>query len=121
MKAGLKHLTSVDFDISDIEDQICEHFGNNSNEYNIELTVDSEYMDTFKGDIVGKIRRFVTAVHASGQRRAQFRAILIAGNKAGGWGPERKRIRIVGLLKDVDTRWSLVFLMLERFLETYEV
>jgi hypothetical protein len=38
-----------------------------------------------------------------------------------GWGELHEHIREVGLLKDVDTRWSSTFRMIDRFLETYLV
>lgn len=47
--------------------------------------------------------------------------IIREGNEAGGFGDPPKKLREVGLLKDVDTRWSSLFKMIDRFLEMYPV
>ncbi|KAF8158578.1 hypothetical protein B0H34DRAFT_656656 [Crassisporium funariophilum] len=108
VKAGLKVLT---------QDQDNTLFNNFEDYY------DNEFMYGEFGsplqDIVGSIRRYVTACRSSGQCREQFEAILKEGNKAGGWGNTNEQLRNMGLLKDVDTRWSATFNMLDRFLETY--
>ncbi|KAJ7306235.1 hypothetical protein DFH08DRAFT_918611 [Mycena albidolilacea] len=59
------------------------------------------YWDALMLDPVGAARKLVTAARASGQRDP----------------PER--LRVVGLLKDVETRWSATFLMVDRVLEQY--
>ncbi|KAJ6614513.1 ribonuclease H-like domain-containing protein, partial [Mycena sp. CBHHK59/15] len=41
------------------------------------------------------------------------------GNTAGGFGEPAEPLRVVTLLKDVDTRWSATFLMIDRLLEQY--
>jgi len=70
---------------------------------------------------VSSARRFVTACRASGQRREEFEKIIRDGNVSGGWGVNNEPLRVVGLLKDVDTRWSSTFSMIDRFLEMYPV
>ncbi|KAI3998364.1 hypothetical protein K523DRAFT_197967, partial [Schizophyllum commune Tattone D] len=65
-------------------------------------------------------RQLVIALRASGQRREEFENLIKRVNDAGGWaaeGGEKIKIRVVGLLRDVDTRWSSLFLMLKRLLE----
>ncbi|KAJ7790430.1 hypothetical protein B0H14DRAFT_2396434 [Mycena olivaceomarginata] len=78
-----------------------------------------EYWDALMLDPVGAARKLVTAARASGQRRENFEATIVAGNEAGGWGDPPERLRVVGLLKDVETRWSATFLMGDRVLEQY--
>lgn len=80
-----------------------------------------EYWDALMLDPVGAARKLVTAARASGQRRENFEAMIVAGNEAGGCGDPPERLRVVGLLKDVETRWSATFLMVDRVLEQYLV
>jgi hypothetical protein len=74
-----------------------------------------------KDDVVASARSLVRACRASGQRRADFESVIEDGNEEGGWGDPPKLLRVVGLLKDVDTRWSSTFLMIDRVLELYLV
>ncbi|KAJ7604850.1 ribonuclease H-like domain-containing protein, partial [Roridomyces roridus] len=74
------------------------------------------------GDPVAQARTLVTACRSSGQRREALVRIIKAGNEAHDWGnvdDEEFELRVVGLLKDVDTRWSSTFLMIDRLLEQY--
>jgi len=80
-----------------------------------------EYWEALKDNIVASAQRLVTACRASGQRREDFESTIEVGNENGGWGDPPSLLRIVGLLKDVDTRWSLTFLMIDRVLELYLV
>ncbi|KAF8185444.1 hypothetical protein BJ912DRAFT_1114624 [Pholiota molesta] len=134
VKAGLKALTQSHPEMTIFED-IDEYFDSEFMYGNgvppadspalpnlpPELTNNPEYLDALKRDVVGLVRRYVTACRASGQRREQFEVILKEGNDTGGWGDANEQLRNVGLLKDVDTRWSAIFNMLDRFLETYLV
>ena len=94
--------------------------------------VTPEYQEALQSDVVGLVRRFITACRASGQRREEFEKIIVEGNTDSGWlvrecdengeWVERMiKLRVVGLLKDVDTRWSSTFGMIHRFLELYPV
>ncbi|KAJ6463695.1 hypothetical protein C8R47DRAFT_992515, partial [Mycena vitilis] len=83
------------------------------------LQNDLDYWDALKLDPVAAARKLVTACRASGQRREAFIATIEEGNKTG-WGDPAMPLRVVGLLKDVDTRWSATFLMLDRVLEQYQ-
>ncbi|KAJ7181343.1 hypothetical protein C8R43DRAFT_870106, partial [Mycena crocata] len=81
------------------------------------------YWAVLQSDVVALARTLVTACRASGQRRDDFEEVILQGNIAGGWpvtpGEPPEPIRVVGLLKDVDTRWSSIFSMLDRVLELY--
>lgn len=80
-----------------------------------------EYREALLDDIISKVRRFITTCRASGQRRKKFLDIIREGNKAGGFGDPQILLRVIGLLKDVDTRWSSIFMMTDRFLEQFPV
>lgn len=79
-----------------------------------------EYWETLKRDVVGRERRLVAACRASGQRREDFKNTIVNGNENGGWG-DAGLLRVVVLLRDVDTRWSSTFLMIDRVLELHLV
>ncbi|KAF8164540.1 hypothetical protein BJ912DRAFT_863633 [Pholiota molesta] len=111
VKAGLKALTQAQ----------TNTFSNTLPNLPPELTANPEYLEVLERDVVALICRYVTACRSSGQHREQFETILKKGNEAGGWGDTNEQLRNVGLLKDVDTRWSATFNMLDRFLETYLV
>ncbi|KAJ7883922.1 hypothetical protein B0H14DRAFT_2260472, partial [Mycena olivaceomarginata] len=61
----------------------------------------------------------VTACRASDQHRETFGRVIISGDADGGFGDPPKPLRVVGLLRDVDTYWSAIFLMVDRVLEQY--
>ncbi|KAJ6506004.1 hypothetical protein DFH09DRAFT_943442, partial [Mycena vulgaris] len=84
------------------------------------LAADPEYWQVLQNDVVGLARSLVTACRASGQRRDDFEETIEKGNENGGWGEPPELLRVVGLLKDVDTRWSSIFLMVDRLLELYQ-
>ncbi|KAJ7157079.1 hypothetical protein C8R46DRAFT_873629, partial [Mycena filopes] len=84
------------------------------------LAADPDYWAVLQSDVVGLARSLVTACRASGQRRDDFEQVIENGNNSGGWGEPPELLRIVGLLKDVDTRWSSIFLMIDRVLELYQ-
>ena len=96
-------------------------FDDSDPDYSTAFKDNEAYQAALKSDVVARVRRYVTACRASGQRREEFDTILVEGNRAEGWGESHERIREVGLLKDVDTRWSSTFRMIDRFLETYLV
>ncbi|KAL1741277.1 hypothetical protein HDZ31DRAFT_14088, partial [Schizophyllum fasciatum] len=85
----------------------------------LELLSDIAYQEALKADIVSKARKLINAIRASGQRREAFEKTIETQNSLGGWGEPRQLLRIVGLLKDVDTRWSSTLIMIDRLLELY--
>ncbi|KAI0821949.1 hypothetical protein BC628DRAFT_1328464 [Trametes gibbosa] len=74
--------------------------------------------DALQDDTVKCARQLVAACRASGQRREEFSTAIREGNESGAFG-ENKKLRVVQLLRDVDTRWSSTFLMIDRLLELY--
>ncbi|KDQ05812.1 hypothetical protein BOTBODRAFT_84963, partial [Botryobasidium botryosum FD-172 SS1] len=74
----------------------------------------SQYAKILTGDLIKKVRQLVTACRASGQWREDLRNTISDGNDRGIW-----ELRVVELLKDVDTRWSSLFLMIDQVLELY--
>lgn len=85
------------------------------------LKDDVEYWTALKDDVVVSARSLVSACRASGQRREDLESTIEDGNERGGWGTPPSLLRVVGLLKDVETRWSSTFLMIDRVLELYLV
>ncbi|KAJ7617525.1 hypothetical protein DFH06DRAFT_1012501 [Mycena polygramma] len=77
------------------------------------------YWRALESDPVAEARSLVTACRASGQRREALEKVIREGNDAGGFGDPAEELRVVGLLKDVETRWSATFLMIDRLLEQY--
>ncbi len=75
------------------------------------------YANALRYDVVGLARTLVTKCRASDQRRKELRSIITEGNEGGGWGENSEPIALLQLLKDVDTRWSSTFLMIDRLLE----
>lgn len=134
MKTGLAKLTYVPSsdpelreqgaDITGVDVSLQIHDDDGDNQvYSIELENDELYLNFLKGDVVGSARKLVTACRASGQRRDELRKTIEDGNAAGGWvvGDDKILLRVVELLKDVDTRWSSIFNMIDRVLELYPV
>lgn len=89
--------------------------------YSDELINDTDYYLALRSDVIACIRRFVTSVRTSGKRREQFKNILLAGNARGGWGDPPAPLRNVGLKKEVETRWSSTYNMVDHFVELYPV
>lgn len=87
---------------------------------NTDLADDPEYAAALENDPVKRARQLVAACRASGQQREDFAAVIADGNKCFAWGPG-KTLRQVQLLRDVDTRWSSTYLMIDRLLELYPV
>lgn len=85
------------------------------------LLANSTYLSTLRDDTVKRARQLVHFIRDSGQRREDFERIIREGNEQKRWGVDKKgnpiKLRIVGLLKDVDTRWSSTFFMIDRVLE----
>lgn len=106
---------------TDLEFMELDFFEDSDPDYSPAFKNNEAYQVALKSDVVARVRRYVTACRASGQRHEEFNTILMEGNKAEGWGELHEPIREVGLLKDVDTRWSSTFRMIDRFLETYLV
>lgn len=117
VQEGLKYLTKIESDPTSEGPSDSQHAA----EYSDELLDDEDYFLALRSDVVAAIRQFVTAVRSSGQRREQFDNILRDGNAAGGWGAPLKLLRPVGLKKDVITRWSSTYNMVDHFVELYLV
>ncbi|CAA7271021.1 unnamed protein product [Cyclocybe aegerita] len=117
VKAGLKELTELplfDQDILDLEAsaQSTPSFSSDP------LQNNPEYRDALESDVVASVRKWVTACRSSGQRREEFEETL---HKLKTIDATMKKLRLVGLLKDMDIHWSSTFRMIDRFLETHPV
>ncbi|KAJ3970071.1 ribonuclease H-like domain-containing protein [Lentinula raphanica] len=85
-------------------------------------TDDDEYRDALASDLIARVRHLVNLCRASGNRRDDFRRTVLGGNATGDNIDDADNIlldRVVVLLRDVDTRWSSTFFMVDRFLELY--
>jgi hypothetical protein len=112
VKAGLRTLTKLDPSDEDV---------NSAHPYPQVFCDSEEYLAVLKEDVVAAARSLVTACRASGQRREDFQNTISERNEGGGWGDPPQHLRNVVLLRDVDTRWSSIFRMIDRVLELYEV
>lgn len=84
------------------------------------LESDMQYADALRGDPIKNARQLISVCRASGQRREEFKNTITEGNRAGSFG-EGIELPKAQLLRDVDTRWSSTFLMIDRLLELYPV
>jgi len=116
VKTALKYLTKVDEE--DPEAQGSDEAFLSASDA---LLADPEYLAALEDDIVALAREQVTTCRASGQRRESLQELIVEGNKAGGWGEQSEELEESELLRDVDTRWSSIFLMIDRLLELYIV
>ncbi|KAJ3849378.1 ribonuclease H-like domain-containing protein [Lentinula lateritia] len=76
---------------------------------------------SLESDLISRVRHIVAQCRASGNRREDFRnakKIVERGHSSNDDDDELLQ-RVVVLLRDVDTRWSSTFLMVDRFLELY--
>ncbi|KAA1475213.1 hypothetical protein DENSPDRAFT_909366 [Dentipellis sp. KUC8613] len=72
---------------------------------------------TLRADPVNKCRTLVANCRKSSQRREDFIATIKEGNDKKQW---HTTLPVNQLLRDVDTRWSSTFLMIDRVLELNE-
>jgi len=116
VKTGLKYLMEID-------DRDPEAVGSDEPFLLVSdaLLDDPEYLEILENDIVGEAQNQVTTCRASGQRRENFKRVIEQGNKDGGWGEPAEELAPIQLLKDVDTRWSSIFQMIDRLMELYLV
>ena len=86
---------------------------------NAALQAAPEYATALRNDPVKLARQLVTACRASGGRRAELREVIKEGNRIHAFGD--KPLPELQLLRDVDTRWSSTFLMINRVLTLHPV
>lgn len=89
-----------------------------------EFSGDWLYNAALEADPIVRCRKLVSNCRASGQRREDLQATITDANKAGLFGRDEEGISIqlpsLQLLRDVDTRWSSIYLMLKRVLDLYQ-
>ncbi|TEB27308.1 hypothetical protein FA13DRAFT_1883877 [Coprinellus micaceus] len=109
VKAGLIHLTELC--VSDEE----------LDEGTRALVENPMYASLLQGDHVKCGHQLAAFIRDSGLQREDFEAVIQKGNEEGSWGTDQDgnpiQLCVVGLLKDVDTRWSSTFLMIDRVIE----
>lgn len=94
------------------------------------------YYQAVSGDVLARARQLVSAFRSSGSRRSGLRSTIINGNRTKAWPqttlevfdidvPEELlkggELPEVQLLRDCETRWSSVFLMVVRILTLWPV
>lgn len=78
-----------------------------------------EYAAALRRDPVTMARKLVKTLRSSFARRQGLRETIAEGNRAGRF-TDQKKIAHAELLRDVDTRWSSMYFMINRFIEMYE-
>jgi len=111
VKTGLKYATTIPIDDAEVmPEDISEIFEGTS------CHDDWQYREALQGDVIGALRKLVNAVRASGQRRDDLEDAIKSGNTAGSF-----TLNVLVLLRDVDTRWSSIFNMVDRGFYLYPV
>ncbi|KAL1684960.1 ribonuclease H-like domain-containing protein [Schizophyllum commune] len=80
-------------------------------------------LKALSSDVVAAARAIVVALRASGLRREDLSEVIRIGNLEKVWRDQHGKpvaLPDVTLLRDVDTRWSSTFLMINRLLVLYE-
>ncbi|KAJ3745198.1 hypothetical protein EV360DRAFT_57521 [Lentinula raphanica] len=81
---------------------------------------DDGYRNALASDLISRVRHLVNLCRASGNRRDEFRNTVLSMRRELDCNDENMLLdRVVVLLRDVDTRWSSTFYMVDRFLELY--
>ena len=86
-----------------------------------------EYLAALKQDLISCARKLVNACRASGQRRSELHKIVLEmkleAHQSDSQNTDQNPpiFRAVVLLRDVDTRWSSIYLMIDRLIELYPV
>lgn len=87
--------------------------------------IDEDYTLTLNADVVARVRELVRLCRSSSLRRAGFIAVVLEGNKQHWWGQDANgnpvELDALQLLRDVDTRWSSTYLMIDRVLKLVPV
>jgi hypothetical protein len=111
-KTGLKYLTQVPADDTEVDAVLIEE------EFPLlpPSSMDAAYRDALEGDVVAAARKLVNVCRASGQRREALREIIKEGNAQNLFTLDE-----LELLRDVDTRWSSTFYMIDRLILMYLV
>lgn len=79
----------------------------------LDRQADTGYTNALQSNLVSRIQELVKQLRSSGQRRKAFRQTIIEGNRTKHFQVE---IPCLQLLRQVPTRWSSTFQMVDRFL-----
>ncbi|KAH9844360.1 uncharacterized protein C8Q71DRAFT_697693 [Rhodofomes roseus] len=86
--------------------------------YHDNVATTDPYLDALRADPVVQARDLVRVSRASQQRREEFQDTIKEGNTQKAFGDQPLPEAV--LLQDVDTRWSSLYLMIDRVLELYQ-
>ncbi|KAJ3754264.1 hypothetical protein EV360DRAFT_51958 [Lentinula raphanica] len=118
VKTALSRIGDVELDDADnvTLDEIFEYLPPNES-----IGMSKAYRESLSKDLVGCAHKLVNASRSSGKRRDALRDAILAIRRAqtSHEGNHHYLMREVVLLRDVDTRWSSTFLMIDRLLELY--
>ncbi|PIL24443.1 hypothetical protein GSI_14197 [Ganoderma sinense ZZ0214-1] len=82
----------------------------------------ADYAKALKQDPVKIARKIVAACRSSTHRRLLLQQIIKEGNaREGGWDGKGLQLPCLELLRDVDTRWSSTYLMIDRLIALWPV
>ena len=107
------------------EDEEDDDDGTSMVSYGDNFSADWMYNQAIEADPIVWCRKLVANCQASGQCHENLQATITDANGAGLFGRDDKGVDIklpsLQLLCDIDTRWSSIFLMVERVLDLYPV
>ncbi|TFK69444.1 hypothetical protein BDN72DRAFT_767887, partial [Pluteus cervinus] len=114
VKTGLKYITNVDptTDVEVSAEEIAE-----GQTRRPPPTIDTDYIKALQSDVLAAVRKLAVGCRASHMRREVLRKVIIEGNEKGWFNGQK--LPEVNLLRDVDTRWSSIYLMGRRVRELY--
>ena len=82
----------------------------------------ANYAEALRADPIKLARKIVAACRASTNRRLALQRIIEEGNAhEGGWDGDGLQLPSLELLRDIDTRWSSTFLMIDRLILLWPV
>lgn len=114
VKTGLSRLGEVD--LSDADNVTDEEIFEFTPPPPQDTAISEQYTLSLAKDLVKCARKLVNTCRASGKRRDALRDEILAIRQDSGI-----QMRVVVLLRDVDTHWSSTFMMIDRLLELYPV
>jgi hypothetical protein len=77
-----------------------------------------KYQHVLESDVVGSTRKLIATCRVSGKRCEEFQDMILEGNLEEKWRDDDGKYsqKILQLLRDCETRWSLTHLMVDRVL-----
>lgn len=137
VKAGVKLLTKAPPETSSTKKDAADDSDNDDDDEDVNEDGDIDYNATIRTaganpalqrdpayaaallhDPISIARKLVKSLRSSFGRRQGLRDAIAEGNASGTF-TDRRKITHAELLRDVDTRWSSMYFMIDRFIEVY--